>query len=131
MKGEKDPENRRSFPWNEAEWDQDLRAFVKQLISARKQHPALRRGDLDRLHLDVEESWYAFSRSLGDDRVVVALNLSDEPRQVAVPVHELDWGEGAVVEDLITRSRYNVAEQRLTLTLEPWSGCMVGSLPTP
>lgn len=126
MKGEKDPENRRSFPWDESQWDHELRTYVQQLISARKQHPALRRGDMERLLLNQEQSWYAFSRKLGDDRVVVTLNLSDEPRQISVPVQDLDWGEGYVVEDLLTRSRYTISEQKLNLNLAPWSGCMVG-----
>jgi glycosidase len=128
LPGEKDPENRRGFPWDESQWNTDLHSFVQKLITARKRHAALRRGDLARLHLSEENAWYAFSRRLGDDGVVVALNLSDETRQVTVPVQEMDWTDGDIVEDLVSGSRYRITENTLTLTLAPWSGCMVGTL---
>lgn len=128
MKGEKDPDNRWAFPWDEAQWDTDLRTYIQKLITARKQHPALRRGDLERLHLSEENNWYAFSRNLGDDQVVVVLNLSDDTRRISVPVQEMVWMDGTLVEDLITKARYRVNENSLDLTLAPWSGCMLGSL---
>ncbi len=36
LEGDKDPDCRRAFPWQEYQWDQDLLTFVRQLISQRK-----------------------------------------------------------------------------------------------
>jgi glycosidase len=128
MRGGKDPDNRWAFPWDESRWDHELRSFVQKLIAARKEHPALRRGDLNRLHLSEENHWYAFCRQLGEDQVLAVINPSDETRQISVPVQDLDWQDGRVVEDLITGARYRISENTLDVTLGPWSGCLVGSL---
>jgi neopullulanase len=42
MRGAGDPDCRRTFPWNEKEWDKDLLEKFKELISLRKAHSALR-----------------------------------------------------------------------------------------
>ncbi len=44
LEGGKDPDCRKAFPWNENEWDRDLRNFIQNLISIRKtQHRAPQR----------------------------------------------------------------------------------------
>jgi glycosidase len=128
MEGEKDPDNRRAFPWDEDQWNHDLRGYVKKLITARKKHPALRRGDLKRVHLSKDNHWYAFSRMLGDDKVVVMINPSSETRRLDVPVKTLDFPNGTVLEDLVTHGRIRVVDQVVHLTLGPWSGAMIGTI---
>jgi glycosidase len=70
-----DPDTRRAFPWNEAAWNHDLRAYVKQCIELRHAYPALRRGEFIPLHAD--GSLYVFCRKLDEDVLVVALNAGD------------------------------------------------------
>src|SRR6266498_1712864 len=82
LDGEHDPDCRKSFPWEESKWDKDLLSYVKGLIALRKQNPALRRGDFRRLWS--ADGTYAFSRSLGEDTFVMALNASESPQQVEV-----------------------------------------------
>ncbi len=128
MKGGKDPENRGAFPWEEKEWNLDLREYVRKLIAARKRHTALRRGDLRRVYLAEENSWYAFARSLGEDHVVIALNATDEPHQLNIPLQKLGLPDGILMEDVVTRGRYRVTDQVLHVSLGPWSGMMVGTI---
>ena len=125
LKGGKDPENRGAFPWDENEWNHDLRDYVKKLISARKRNPALRRGDLQRVYLSQENGWYAFARTLGENQIVVAINATEESHQLSIPLNELDLPDGTLMEDLITRGRYRVVDQVLQVTVGPWSGVMV------
>jgi glycosidase len=82
MDGEQDPYCRKAFPWDESEWDQDLRSYVRDLITLRKQNPVLRRGDFKRLWS--ADGVYVFSRSLDGKAFVVALNASELPQQVEV-----------------------------------------------
>jgi len=128
MKGGKDPENRAAFPWEEARWNLDLRQYVQKLIAARKRHPALRRGDFQRVYLSQDNGWYAFARTLGEDQVVVAINSTSEPHQLSIPLQKLNLPDGIVMEDLVTHGRYRVVDQTLQLTIGPWSGAMVGTL---
>lgn len=128
MKGEKDPDNRRAFPWDEKEWSQELRAYIQKLIAARKKHPALRRGDLKRVHLSEDNQWYAFSRVLGEDKVLAVINPTKETHRLNVPVKKLNYPDGIVIEDLVTRGRFRVADQVVHLTLGPWSGALIGTI---
>jgi len=82
LDGEHDPFCRKSFPWDESNWDKDLHNYVKQVIELRKKNPALRRGDFRRLWS--ADGVYAFSRNLDDKSIVVALNSSDSTQQVHV-----------------------------------------------
>jgi cyclomaltodextrinase / maltogenic alpha-amylase / neopullulanase len=82
LDGEHDPDCRKSFPWDEERWDQNLLSYVKEVIALRKQNPALRRGDYTRLWS--ADGTYAFSRTLEDDTLVVALNVSESPQQAEV-----------------------------------------------
>jgi len=86
--GEHDPGCRKSFPWDESKWNRGLLDYVKAAISLRKSHPSLRRGTFARLWS--ADGVYAFGRALDVETLhatsllVVALNASDEPRQVEV-----------------------------------------------
>ncbi|MBZ0287765.1 MAG: hypothetical protein K8I30_09140, partial [Anaerolineae bacterium] len=41
LPGGRDPDNRRTMPWDQSEWDTDLRAFYQRLIRLRRESPAL------------------------------------------------------------------------------------------
>jgi cyclomaltodextrinase len=80
--GEHDPDCRKSFPWDESKWNRDLLDYLKSAISLRKSQPALRRGTFERLWS--ADGVYAFGRALDGESIIVALNTSEEPRQVDV-----------------------------------------------
>jgi cyclomaltodextrinase / maltogenic alpha-amylase / neopullulanase len=77
-------EARHPMRWGEDQ-DPDLLAFFKQWIAARRRHPALWQGALQTLWLDeVQGVWLAEQRAK-TDRVLIAVNVSDEPRTIALP----------------------------------------------
>src|SRR6266545_4083538 len=80
--GQHDPDCRKSFPWDENKWDQDLLGCAIEMIALRKNNPALRRGDFRRLWS--ADGIYAFSRSLDDKSLIVALNSSESPQYAEV-----------------------------------------------
>jgi cyclomaltodextrinase len=87
--GEHDPDCRKSFPWDESKWNRGLLDYVRSAISLRKSQPALRRGTFTRLWS--ADGVYAFGRALegvetlnATSLLVVALNASEEPRQIEV-----------------------------------------------
>ncbi len=94
LPGKDDPDCRRTINWDNREsWDMEALAYYKQLISIRRGHTALRRGSYKRLHTGALS--YAFSRELGDDKLVVALNVGDKAQKLEIPVRGL-------VEDGVT-----------------------------
>jgi glycosidase len=82
LDGEHDPHCRKSFPWEENQWDQTLHAYAKDIIALRKANPALRRGDFQRLWS--VDGTYAFSRSLDGETFVIGLNASESTQRVEV-----------------------------------------------
>ncbi len=64
-------------------------ARVKALIALRRREPALRRGDFAEVLAD--DPVYAFLRTLGPDRFLVALNASARPERFARPIGDRTW----------------------------------------
>lgn len=126
LEGEKDPDCRRAFPWDQKDWNVELRHWVKTLIALRKQHPALRRGDFQRLFMDDSNGRYVFARTLGEEKIVVALNAGPHVQKVDVPTTSLGWQDGRSLHGLLDNQQYTVAGGHLSLDLQPWSGTWVG-----
>jgi cyclomaltodextrinase len=124
MEGDKDPDSRRAFPWRESNWDQNLRQFVKMLISLRKRTPSLRRGEY--FQLLAEDGIYAFARTLGEQNILIALNASVKEHHTEIPCAPLSWSEGRVVQGLIDGQKFTVVDGKLPLNLPPWSGTWIG-----
>ncbi len=125
LDGGKDPDCRKAFPWDEKDWDLDLRQLIQRLIKARKANPALRRGSFQEVFKDEKQGGYGFARVLGEDRVLIAFNASSTRRQYRLVVDHLAWQDGRIVRDLIGGEEMIVAENEINLTLQPWSGMWV------
>lgn len=97
LAGGPDPDCRRSMPWDEAQWDRDLRAWFQAAISLRKAHVALRRGEF--LPLLAREDVYAFARRAPGETLVALFNLGGGPARVDLRLRPL-VADGAVLEDL-------------------------------
>ena len=124
QEGGKDPDSRRAFPWKEADWNQDLRTWIRTLISLRKRIPSLRRGDY--INLLAEDGHYAFARILGEDKVLIALNATARRYHLEISCTALDWIEGRVVQNLITHEKLTMSGTNLKITLPAWSGIWIG-----
>ena len=124
LEGGKDPDSRRAFPWKEAEWNLEMRAWVKTLIALRKRIPCLRRGDFKQLL--AEDGLYAFARTLGEDKVVMVLNATSRLRKVEIPCATLGWGDGRINQNLISNEKITINSGKVSLNLSPWSGAWIG-----
>jgi cyclomaltodextrinase / maltogenic alpha-amylase / neopullulanase len=124
MEGGKDPDSRRAFPWHERNWDQELRQWVKMLISLRSRTPSLRRGEYSQIL--AENGFYSFGRTLGEQNILITLNASETEHRANIPCATLNWGEGRVVQSLLDGQKFNVAGGKISLNLPPWSGNWIG-----
>ena len=104
IEGNKDPDSRRAFPWDERQWNVELLDYVKRCVSLRTSHPALCRGEYRRLL--AESGLYAFGRRLGDETLLCVLNTRTESWELDVPVQGYAeegsvlrgvWGDGELV----------------------------------
>ncbi len=120
MMGGKDPDCRRPFLWNWRENPDrvELHDAYRALARARAEHVALRRGDFTTLL--AKGPVYAYARTSGDDRVVVALNSGTAAASVTLDAGMLGGATEGV--DLITGAAVNLAGP---LPLEPVSGIAI------
>jgi cyclomaltodextrinase / maltogenic alpha-amylase / neopullulanase len=100
LEGGVDPDNRRGLPGPGA-WNRACLQRHRRLIALRRRHPALRRGTFRQLY--AEGSLLVFERSLGGERLVVAVNAGDAlataPLQGPLPVRlegEGRWDAGGL-----------------------------------
>jgi glycosidase len=91
MTGGDDPDNRRDFPGGfpgdqqnaftqsgRTPEQQEIFSHVQKLLSLRKEHPALRNGEL--WHISWDESAYAFARTTSEERLLIVLNSGASPK---------------------------------------------------
>jgi neopullulanase len=90
LTGGNDPANRGGFPWDEAHWETDLRAFVRSAIRLRASEAALRHGATSAL--GAEGPAMAIERRLDPARVVLALNPGDGPLELPVTLDGIGAG---------------------------------------
>jgi glycosidase len=75
----------------ETEAGQARFAFVQKLCAMRLSEKALTKGVLTWLDNDAPEAVLSFVRVLGNERIVIVINLSDQPVKVAVKGAEGAW----------------------------------------
>ncbi len=90
-------------PKDTVHYDQDLGDYYRNLIRLRREHASLRTDDFVLLHAADDASTLAFSRPLGDQLLVVAVNRSTDDKTI-----ELDWPTGKRCEKIFSSSS-NVA----------------------
>ncbi|NIV39673.1 MAG: alpha-amylase [Anaerolineae bacterium] len=123
MEGRHDPDCRRGFPWDEEQWDSELRVEVQRCIALRMTYPALRRGDLS--WLLAEEGIVAYARRLGAEVVVVVLNSNRRPVTLSLPV-EGQVEEGIRMKDIWEGTNLSVQGGKIeTLHIPPRSGTVL------
>jgi len=84
MDGGHDPDCRKAFPWQDPEkWDQDLLAFYKSVISTRKDHPVLSRGDLNFLKAD--DGVVVLRREWNGKVALIAFSNQDKSSKTQLP----------------------------------------------
>ncbi|HEX4544246.1 MAG TPA: alpha-amylase family glycosyl hydrolase [Candidatus Acidoferrum sp.] len=128
MPGGGDPDNRRDFPggWigdsNEAftpagrtREQQDIFSSVQTLLRIRREHPALRGGQL--WHLASDETAYVFLRESEEERVVVAFNNADRARELRIPLNGTPIQKGEQLLDLLGGATAEVAAGEIHISM--------------
>ena len=124
MEGGPDPDCRRAFPW-EDHWDRSLLDFFRRATHLRHEHPSLRHGRFERLHVDDAYRIYAFARQGEGETLVVVLNSGSSPYDLDVPVRSL-IGDGTGLQNVWEEGCARVEADRITgATLPPRSGMVL------
>jgi cyclomaltodextrinase / maltogenic alpha-amylase / neopullulanase len=109
LEGEKDPDCRRAFPWDENLWDKDLLGFFKHIVNLRKNHPSLRDGEWYPLSSNSNDV-VVYARTSGQDRSVIILNRGSQTYHLDVSV------DGIFANGTIFKNELQVGTAQVTTT---------------
>jgi len=128
MPGGGDPDNRRDFPggWigdaNDAfapsgrtRDQQDIFSYVQLLLRLRREHAALRGGQL--WHLASDESSYVFARESEEERLMVAFNNADQRRELRIPLADTPAQGAAGIELVFGEAKAELAGKEIHIIM--------------
>lgn len=116
---------RRGMIWDTAKQNQKLLDFYKKLISIRKRHPALTRGDFTTLHADSKTNTYAYLRHYEDERILVALNNSHQTQNITIKNEKIGFAPEIVLTDLLSEDKHKLTDGKIRLSLKPYIGVIL------
>ncbi|MBD0327039.1 MAG: hypothetical protein ICV68_11440, partial [Pyrinomonadaceae bacterium] len=129
MEGDEDPDNRRDFPGG---WPGDARnafkesgrnakeqrvfSWTRDWLRLRREHAAIRQGDLIDLFYDADA--YVYARRYQDETIIIALNRAQMPKVVSINVDWLAATNGArLLPLLIAKDRVVAANGTFTISV--------------
>jgi cyclomaltodextrinase / maltogenic alpha-amylase / neopullulanase len=102
--------------WQIVERRKQFPEFYKQIISLRRDHSALRRGETEWLHNSDEQRVVSFLRRAAEEEILIAINLSNRPFTGSI-----DVSRGTSFKDVTPEA---VSKDRITglpkLALDSW-----------
>jgi len=133
MTGDDDPDNRRTYPWDDLGGTPDWALFghYQSLIALRKANPVLVDGNFRSLLADDPGETVALGRKTGQRAALLVINRGATPQTVAVPVNgylpdgvqlAAIYGVGNPVGSIVT-----VAGGAISVALNPRSGVLLMS----
>jgi cyclomaltodextrinase / maltogenic alpha-amylase / neopullulanase len=125
LAGGKDPDSRRTFPWDHKNWNQGLQTWVKKLIHMRKTSAILRRGAYLPIMTDDEGSILGFARVLGEESLLVVVNASLTRKQFDLSIDKIAWHDGQIVHNILDNGEFEVSGDKVPLILPPMSGLIL------
>ncbi len=128
MPGGGDPDNRRDFPggWigdasdaftqaGRTHEQQEIFSYVQSLLRLRREHAALRGGQL--WHLASDELSYVFAREAEEERLVVAFNNAELPRELRIPLGDTPAQKAAAIELVFGEARAELAGKEIHIAM--------------
>ena len=128
MQGGGDPDNRRDFPggWigdkndaftqaGRASDQQEIFSYVRALLKLRREHAALRSGQL--WHLASDEFSYVFARESEEERLVVAFNNADQQRELHIPLADTPAQKALAITLLFGEAKGELVGKEIRLTM--------------
>lgn len=132
MPGGGDPDNRRDFPggWSEDAHNaftregrtpeqQGIFEYVQTLLRLRREHGALREGNL--WHLTSDDSSYVFLRENDEEKFVIAFQDGTGPKTVKISLEDTPGMGAAAIFSLLGTAQADLAGNQLKLALPPQS----------
>jgi neopullulanase len=114
---------RKSFTWDQSQWDHDLREFIKNCIHIRRNNTALRRGDL--INIFAEGSVISYIRQKNQDKLLILINVGKSITQCKIPLNSCFEENTRLIDILGLQNIYIVKENYLELVIPSRTGLIL------
>ena len=125
--GAADPDNRRCMPWDESEWNTDLRAWYQRLIHLRRHSPALSRGGFQLVY--AAGNIVSFLREAPQERLLVIVRRTGDAPD-ALPVRHAGLADGTPLREALTSQQAVISGGMLSLAGLPAVGPQIWRVET-
>ena len=112
MKGENDPDCRRTMEWNRDKWNMDLFNAYKDLIHIRLESEALRRGSFK--WIEELKDVVGYIRETEKEKVIVLINNSDNIKNVKVKVKANGY------LDLLDKENVDIENNEISIIMDKY-----------
>jgi cyclomaltodextrinase len=125
LEGGKDPASRAAFPWDEAEWDQNTRRLVQNLIRLRRRLPQLSRGECRFFPKSGPAGTFTLARVIGGRPVIIAVNMTRATKNLHLRPGDHGFDVGSVMVEPLNDREIPLQDGVLELKLAPYSGALL------
>ncbi len=121
LTGLKDPDCRKTFKWDPARQNAELRDFYFKVVGLRNNHSCLQRGDYLTLLADTNRKTFAFARDDDQELAIVIFNndASKQPAEIDLALlaarGQREVAEGSVLRDALTGTAYTAGKGKLSI----------------
>jgi alpha-glucosidase len=122
LDGGADPDCRRPMPWDEQQWDHELRGYVQQLIRLRRNEPALRHGGFQLLYGAGDT--VAFLRESSEQTLLVVVRRAEDGLR-ELPLARAAIADGTRLTELLSGRSATVRNGSLDLDSLPAVGAQI------
>jgi cyclomaltodextrinase / maltogenic alpha-amylase / neopullulanase len=122
LEGGRDPECRGTFPWDSKIWKNEIRTWIRKLISLRTTTAVMKKGNFEVCTWDDQTNICAFVRRTNLEIALVVINLSSVPCTVMLPVVGLGWLDGSIHHNVLNGQPLTIENGNLKLELFPMNG---------
>jgi len=126
LAGGKDPDNRRTFPWDwkENRERKNMHSHYRQLLALRNSHAALRTGQVQSIYAVGMQ--YAFCRFNADETFLIAMNNSAETTRIPIKLKALPkMGKKLNFINMLTEGKLDVNNSLIDIVLKPYEGIVI------
>jgi glycosidase len=123
--GEKDPDCRKAFDWDQDHWNMDIRNFLKKLIQLRRVFPILRRGEYIPLPSEENDLIFCFARRDSRKSFIQVLNVSSEYQFVSIQIDNLGLKAGTRLNNLLGEEQVETDGKTLIFSIPAQTGYLL------
>jgi neopullulanase len=114
---------RKSFTWDQSQWEHDLRDFIKNCIHTRRNNTALRQGDL--IWIFAEGSVISYIRQTNQEKLLILINAGKSITQCKIPLNSYFEDDTRLIDILGLQNIYIVKENCLQLEIPSRTGLIL------